>query len=583
VSAAAADLSIERLQFEPKRSLRSLQAYAEAAVTAGSLDRTMLGASTLNLVLSDPKRTLLRSGVFKNTIDVSLDANEFRLVQVQKSADDLSLTFEDLVVSRLRDKTGARHASRSQMTRAEFALSLVRELAPQPPFRSPHLHQAQPVAKPAPAPQTPTTAQAASTNIGLEALWLKAGGTANVSKTMAAIALAESGGRIGAVGGPNSNGTYDYGLWQINSSHSAYDRHSLLTDPLYNARAAVSIYQSQGLSAWSTYTSGAYRSHLDAASKALVSGKVDSRAQRKALPYQFRRGAQNGKLEDSWACLQRLAQEVNWRCFVSEGVVYFVSDPDLLAAGSALEVREFAAGVDGIDFDIDQGKVKNQVTLTAESKRWTLDPGSVVTVDGCGPADGDWLVQDVSRDLFNPQATVTLQRASKPLAEPAPQLVAVPASKKATLGIGPVKPVDGNVAPEVLAAYRAAAQIDRGHYPYVWGGGHSQAGKPSGGPPAGFDCSGSVTAVLAAARMGFRLGGPTDTSGQLANWGAAGRGKWLTVYASSVHTFMVFTDVAKKGDEHFGTGDYGKGWGGAGFNPYLHPTGGFSARHWPGT
>jgi hypothetical protein len=35
--------------------------------------------------------------------------------------------------------------------------------------------------------------------------------------------------------------------------------------------------------------------------------------------------------------------------------------------------------------------------------------------------------------------------------------------------------------------------------------------------------------------------------------------------------------------EHFGTGHWGKSWGGAGFNPTLHPTSGFVARHWPGT
>ena len=582
---AAADLSIEQLDFQPKKSSRSLQAYAEAAVTGGTLDRTILGASTLTLVLSDPRRTLLRSGVFKKTVDVVLDQNEFRLVQVQKSSDDLTLTFEDLVVSRLRDKTGARHASRSKMTRAEFALSLVRELKPTPLFVSPHLHQTQPVAQAAPAPATPS-AKTSKTNVGLEDLWKKAGGPVNVAKIMAAIALAESGGRVGAVGGPNSNGTHDYGLWQINSVHH-YDRHRLLTDPAYNAQAAVAIYHSQGLQAWSTYTSGAYRSHLAAADKASVSavsgGKVDSRQLRKALPYQFRRGAQNGKLEDSWACLQRLAQEVNWRCFVSEGKVYFVSDPDLLAAGSSLDVREFQGAVDGVDFDIDQGKVKNVVTLTAEAKRWTLDPGTVVTLHDVGPADGDWLVQDIQRDLFNPTATVTLQRASKPIAEPAPTMRAVLAAKRISLGAGSVNPVDQNVAPDVIAAYRAAAAIDRQHYPYVWGGGHSAAGKPSGGPPSGFDCSGSVCAILAAAKMGFRMGGPVDTSGSLENWGKAGRGKWLTVFCSSVHTFVFFHDVGKKGDEHFGTGDWGKGWGGAGFNPNLHPLAGFTARHWPGT
>lgn len=78
---------------------------------------------------------------------------------------------------------------------------------------------------------------------------------------MVAIAKAESGLRIDAVGGPNSNGTYDYGLLQINSVHR-YDKDRLLTDPIFNAKAGLSIWHGQGLRAWTTYSSGAYRQFL---------------------------------------------------------------------------------------------------------------------------------------------------------------------------------------------------------------------------------------------------------------------------------------------------------------------------------
>lgn len=78
---------------------------------------------------------------------------------------------------------------------------------------------------------------------------------------MVAIAKAESGLRIDAVGGPNSNGTYDYGLLQINSVHK-YDKDRLLTDPIFNAKAGLSIWHGQGLRAWTTYSSGAYRQYL---------------------------------------------------------------------------------------------------------------------------------------------------------------------------------------------------------------------------------------------------------------------------------------------------------------------------------
>lgn len=82
--------------------------------------------------------------------------------------------------------------------------------------------------------------------------------------TMVAIARAESGFNVGAVGGPNSNGTYDYGLFQINSVHG-YDRGKLTSDAAYNTHAAHDIYSSQGLRAWSTYNNGAYKQFVNEA------------------------------------------------------------------------------------------------------------------------------------------------------------------------------------------------------------------------------------------------------------------------------------------------------------------------------
>jgi Lysozyme like domain len=115
-----------------------------------------------------------------------------------------------------------------------------------------------------------TGQNAASTS--LSQLWIDAGGTPKIANIMAAIAMAESSGIVSNVGGPNSNGTYDYGLWQINSSHTQFNRSLLLSDPLYNARAAVAIYRSQGLTAWSTYNNGAYQGFLSGAAGADYTG-----------------------------------------------------------------------------------------------------------------------------------------------------------------------------------------------------------------------------------------------------------------------------------------------------------------------
>lgn len=94
----------------------------------------------------------------------------------------------------------------------------------------------------------------------LEGLWNQAGGNPSLAPTMAAIAEAESSGNSTAVN-HNSNGTTDEGLWQINTVWG-----SLQTfDPLGNAKAAVHIQGAQGLSAWSTYNSGAYKQFMNGA------------------------------------------------------------------------------------------------------------------------------------------------------------------------------------------------------------------------------------------------------------------------------------------------------------------------------
>lgn len=98
----------------------------------------------------------------------------------------------------------------------------------------------------------------------------QAGFTAAQAQTMAAIAMAESGGSYWAVGDNfavqgatrNPAARYDRGLFQINSIHSQYDAAKLVSDPLYNAKAAYAIFKSQGLGAWSTYNNGAYKAFL---------------------------------------------------------------------------------------------------------------------------------------------------------------------------------------------------------------------------------------------------------------------------------------------------------------------------------
>jgi Lysozyme like domain len=99
----------------------------------------------------------------------------------------------------------------------------------------------------------------------LEGLWLQAGGAYQVAPVMAAIALAESGGRPTATNLTDNGGTQSsFGLWQISTgTHNPPNPN--WSNPLTNAQLAVTKYNSQGLNAWGTYTSGAYKQTLPTA------------------------------------------------------------------------------------------------------------------------------------------------------------------------------------------------------------------------------------------------------------------------------------------------------------------------------
>ena len=77
---------------------------------------------------------------------------------------------------------------------------------------------------------------------------------------------------------------------------------------------------------------------------------------------------------------------------------------------------------------------------------------------------------------------------------------------------------------EMIAAGNAIATL-----PYVWGGGHGGFGLQ-----AGYDCSGSVSYVLAAAGL---LSTP-EVSGSLMSYGDPGPGQWVTIYANAGHVWM---------------------------------------------
>jgi hypothetical protein len=116
-------------------------------------------------------------------------------------------------------------------------------------------------------------------------------------------------------------------------------------------------------------------------------------------------------------------------------------------------------------------------------------------------------------------------------------------------------------APEAVKAAISAANLIRTK-PYVWGGGHAHWYM------SGYDCSGAVSFAL----HGAGLITTSMDSGEMMDWGAPGKGRWITIYANAGHAFAVIDGVRwdTVGDAT-GTG------------PRWHPetvsTAGYVARH----
>jgi cell wall-associated NlpC family hydrolase len=100
--------------------------------------------------------------------------------------------------------------------------------------------------------------------------------------------------------------------------------------------------------------------------------------------------------------------------------------------------------------------------------------------------------------------------------------------------------------------------------PYVWGGGHGTF------YDRGYDCSGTVSFALHGAGA---LNSPLPSS-DLMRYGEHGRGRWMTIYSRSGHTFAVIAGLRLDTTDLSRGGDVGPRW-----YTYGRDTGGYVARH----
>lgn len=611
------DVRVTKLTLDVVRGADRLDAKIQNVISDGYVEQTMQGASELSVQVLDRDYSLIQSESLGYKVDSLLDDVPFRLVQVSLQEDfNVTLTFEHRIVAWLREHSGPLKASRGAMTRAEFVYRMIREVkAGSIRFVSPELRVKQPIKS---AAEKPSRAHrdavhapgfADGTKLQLNGAPASPQQLGEVDRAMrvaasvqaptrAVLAMVEAGILEGDGFRPirNFGGSRYWGVFQGSMDTFAIDdtegmAHSFLTGGNgFQGGGAIALSKqhpdwSPGQIAVTVEGSGVgpapydkFRKEADAVIAAWSGGGAGATFGAGGsyyARYEFTRGV-NGQREDSWTCIQRLANEVRWRAFVAgKQSFFFCTDDDLMQSQPRYLIDPTTAGVQGLTFDVEVGgrtilirgirtPRPSQMTLMARADRWAAPPGTVIQVDDYGPANGRWLVDTVRRPLFDDLATITLRQPQKALAEPRSQLVQRTATAK---GSGAID-----------AVYKAAQKISAKHLPYIYGGGHTNSWATAE-KAAGLDCSSSVSLALHAGGLMDSFSAPI-VSGDFDQWGVPGEGDTMTVWYSGIHVWIQFKG---SGEWRFDTSPYGDGPSGPQLRKTPRPVTGFSPRHWPGT
>lgn len=563
---------------------------------APMLTRTIDGASSISLEVFDPDRTFLRNSLLAKKWEAEIDGLGFRYIGLDKQGQNLTLTLEDEWAARLKEHFGPKEVLRKNSTRARFIKRLVEEACPGLDFYCPQLKVKQPIGSKAEKKKSKTERAEAKKEdrgkgIGDSYKHLKVKGlkATTTQRELAELALeiADQGNapfvcRVAVIaalidetnmGSVDSNNVLEgEGSGEGAPIGSAEDEISgfLFGKPTWTGTTAVGYHKAHPHATYYEIAQAVQASGAGAASngrdnygqfgteakewvEAYDGGEGVSGSITVIEPYRFEvegveEGKRNGKPENYWEAIKRLAKEVNWRFFISANRAYFMPETELIKSMVRLAIDEDTPGVEfaEIGFSYNEHGDVTEVTIPAFVEVWKPPPGSVVTLADMGPVSlgsgdapsekgvkvglssaikasthegrGRFLVSKIEVPLIGDPAqrlaTITLKTPSRPLPEQE--------AKKKSLSVGSVGGVEGNKTLErMLQAADAKAALKQ---EYVWGGGHASFDSPTG-----YDCSGGVSWLL---HVGGLLDSPLDTQG-LAAWGEAGPGRWITVYVKT--------------------------------------------------
>lgn len=432
------------------------------------LNRTIEGASTLKLTIHDPDGELRESDLLLTKFDVEIDGLWFRYTGVSRQdRDTLILTFQARNVDRLRIAPGAIKGKRGTYTRAEFwASQVVNEVkGPRVPLWIRELHEVQPIenasqAKAAKKTSNVTRSKGLGTDAGgldpsakLEVKGVPAnseqlrngetvlsvGASLNAPRN-AMLAVIMAGTQENNMTNANTGGGCMNYFCFISQTAANFDgdytdlaqtAHSFFTDGFGSGKGAID-YANEGASPNDICANierpaeayrGLYAQWQDQAEQwvdAYTGGSSGGfTTVTSTKDYSFERKAS----ETIWANGTRLFEEVNWRFFESAGIIYVITEPELLSSKIRMNVADDADGIESITYDYLVGKKQDQVTVSCRAKQWAAPPGSVARIHGQGPVDGRYIVSSIDSNLLTPSdlVQITLKRPQEPLPEPAPE------------------------------------------------------------------------------------------------------------------------------------------------------------------
>lgn len=118
-----------------------------------------------------------------------------------------------------------------------------------------------------------------------------------------------------------------------------------------------------------------------------------------------------GEDETSWDAMRRHADEAGWRGFLTPDGLVFASDTHLIDLRDPIELSEFTAGVDVINFTVAAGAPVETASLNVRSDDPdSIRPGDPVRVAELRPMRGLWLVSTVTRSRYRAGTSIGLVR-----------------------------------------------------------------------------------------------------------------------------------------------------------------------------